>query len=58
MNYPENVIIEELMWEYNYTEPQAKAIVNRYKQNHDYSSLCELIQHRMSLRNQEEMLYV
>lgn len=56
MVYPENIVIKELMWEYDYTEKQAESIVHRYKQNNSYIRLCELIQCRLSLRNQKENL--
>lgn len=58
MNYPETVVIKELMWEYDYTEEQASSIVDKYKKDGGYTYLCELIQYRLSLKNQEESLYV
>lgn len=48
MNYPEAVVLKELMWEYDYTQEQAQSILNRYKQNGEYSKLCELIESRLN----------
>lgn len=55
--YPEKVVIDELMWEYDYTESQAQSIVNKYKQSNAYPDLCELIQHRLFKRASEEAMY-
>lgn len=57
MNYPETIVIKELMWEYDYTEKQAKLIIDKYKQSNKYPELCELIQHRMSVRLSEEEMH-
>lgn len=55
--YPEETIINELMWEYDYTETQAQSIVDKYKQSNKYPELCELIQHRVSVRLSEEEMH-
>lgn len=57
MTFPENTIIKELIWEYDYTKSQAKAIVSYYKKANKYSDLCELIQYRLSIKLSEEELY-
>lgn len=55
--YSEKVIIDELMWEYDYTETQAQSIIDKYKQSNKYPDLCELIQHRLSMRLSEENMH-
>lgn len=55
--YSEETIINELMWEYDYTESQAQSIIDKYKQSNKYLDLCELIQHRVSTRLSEEEMY-
>lgn len=56
MIYPEEIVIQELMWEYDYTLTQAQSIVNLYKSKDEYSELCELIQHRLSIKLSREEL--
>ena len=34
--YSEETIINELIWEYDYTETQAQSIVDKYKQSNKY----------------------
>lgn len=46
MIYPESIVLNELMWEYDYTEKQAQALIDRYKLNNDYELLCDLIEHK------------
>ena len=55
--YPEETIINELIWEYDYTETQAQSIVNKYKQSNKYPELCELIQHRVFMKTIEENMH-
>ena len=55
--YSERTIINELMWEYDYTESQAQSIVDKYKQSNKYPDLCELIRHRVSARLYEEEMH-
>ena len=55
--YSEETIINELIWEYDYTETQAQSVVNKYKQSNKYSELCELIQHRVFVRLSEEEMH-
>lgn len=58
MLYPEIVIQKELMWEYNYTNSQAKSIVKNYKLQNRYSELCDLITYKMSLANSKDNLLI
>lgn len=55
MSYPEDVVLKELMWEYDYTEEQARSILTRYKQNGEYSKLCQFIERRL---HKEDLKYV
>lgn len=48
MLYPEEVVLKELMWEYDYTQEQAESILLAYKRNGEYCRLCQLIEHRMN----------
>ena len=59
MIYPENIVINELVWEYDYTKRQSEAIVDYYKKRGKYQELCELIQYRLSIQIlKEEQAYV
>ncbi len=49
MIFTEDVVIKELIWEYDYTKSQAESIVSHYKSLGKYPELCELIQYRLSL---------
>lgn len=49
MIYPEEVVLKELMWEYDYSQEQAESILLAYKQNGKYYKLCQLIEHKASL---------
>ena len=49
MIFKEEVVINELIWEYDYTKSQAESIVSRYKTLGKYPELCDLIQYRSSL---------
>lgn len=53
--YPEEILIGELMWEYDYTQEQAELIIDQYKSKDEYSELCELIQHRLSIKTRENL---
>lgn len=56
MLYPEEVITSELMWEYDYTEQQAKTLIESYKSQGKYNDLCDLINYRMSLKSSKDNL--
>lgn len=38
-----DVLIQEIMWEYNYTQQKATEIVNMYIKAGKYNDLCELV---------------
>lgn len=38
-----DVLIREIMWEYDYTKSKAASIVDEYEKNKKYEDLCELV---------------
>lgn len=38
-----DVLIREIMWEYDYTKAKAASIVDEYEKNKRYEDLCELV---------------
>lgn len=56
MIFPERTIVNELIWEYDYSPSQAKSIVSHYKKLGKYSELCALIQQRLSIKLSKEDL--
>lgn len=38
-----DVLIREIMWEYDYTKSKATSIANEYEKNKKYNELCELV---------------
>lgn len=44
-----SVLINEIMWEYDYTKAKATEIVNLYEQRGKYEHLCELIKARQDI---------
>ena len=63
IHYPEEAIIQELMWEFDCDKEQAKSIVEQYTANNQYDDLCQLIQHRnedtlrRELRNVQQSVF-
>lgn len=49
MLYPEEVVLKELMWEYDYTQEQAESILMAYKRSGKYCKLCLLIEQRANI---------
>lgn len=43
------VLINEIMWEYDYTRAKAEQIVSLYEIQHKYEDLCELIKARQDI---------
>lgn len=48
MLYPENVVCNEIRWEYGYTKKRALELIARYKAEGRYGVLCLLIESRKS----------
>lgn len=46
MIYPEDVICEELCWEYSISRNRATLLINAYKAAGKYAELCQLIRIR------------
>ena len=44
-----DVLINELMWEYDYTRAKAQEIVSLYEAQGKYEDLCELIKTRQEI---------
>lgn len=57
MIFSDEVILQELMWEYDYTQEQAQSILSSYKSQDKLSELYELIQHKLDLKNLDEVLF-
>ena len=61
MYYSEKVILNELMWEYDFSKSQAESIIRHYQKIGKYQELCSLIQERSVLKSAQkelEMSYV
>lgn len=39
----EQVLVNEIRWEYDYSKPKAEKIVSLYKNKGKYEALCELV---------------
>lgn len=44
----EEIIMKELMWEYNLSKQRAQKVVEDYKKNNKYPELCEVIKFKKS----------
>lgn len=44
-----NVLIKEIMWEYDYTKSKAEQIVSQYEKENKYDDLCDLIKIRQDI---------
>lgn len=42
----EDVIIKEIMWEYNCSKHRAQELVEKYKRQKKYDELCKLIKYK------------
>lgn len=49
MIYTEQILLNELQWEYNLSPDVAQGIIQSYKQEHKYEDLCQNIEHRDSI---------
>lgn len=49
MLYPENVICNEIRWEYGLPKYKAMDLIDQYKFRGEYGLLCRLIENRKSL---------
>lgn len=47
--YTEQILLNELQWEYNLSPDVAQGIIQSYKQEHKYEDLCQSIEHRDSI---------
>lgn len=53
---PDSIVVQELVYRYNYTEEQAKTIVSFYKKHHKISELEDLIQQNLLISLTKEDL--
>lgn len=41
-----NTLIKEIMWEYDLSKKKSKALVNRYRKQGAYESLCDIVKYK------------
>ncbi len=55
---PVNILIREIMWEYDCTKKRAKWLVDKYRKSGKYLDLCEIVKYKRSAPdfNKEEFV--